>query len=168
MEKRSEKNKQDKGKNIRRRIRTVPKKAYQSKLVRYIFSGGTATGIDITSYYFTYNFLLYKNDFQVGTALISAHIAALCVSYTLGLIANFLITKYFVFKESNLRGRDQFARYLIIAVIVFVANYFMMKILVEVVQIWPTVARIIAAGTIALLSYKLHKVFTFRVKLPKL
>lgn len=99
--------------------------------------------------------------------VMGAHIVALCISFSLGLITNFLITKYFVFSESTIRGREQFLRYVMVAAITFVGNYFMMKLLVDVFQLWPTLARLIAVGTIAVLSYRLHKVFTFKVKLPK-
>jgi putative flippase GtrA len=152
-------------KHLRKRIRTAPRKAYKNKMVRYIFSGGTATGVDVGSYWLFYNFILDKSDLDFGFMMITAPIAALIISYTLGLITNFLITKYFVFSESNTRGREQFVRYLLIAAIIFVGNYFLMKILVEVIKIWPTIARIISAGTIAFMSYRLHKVFTFKVKL---
>ncbi len=154
-------------KHFRQRIRTAPKKAYRSKIVRYIISGGSATVVDITSYYISYNFVLQKQALVMGNAIIGAHIAALCISYTLGLITNFMITKYFVFNESNIRGREQFIRYLASSVLIFVANYFMMKLLVEVVMLWPTFARILSAGIIAFLSFRLHKVFTFKVRLPK-
>jgi putative flippase GtrA len=158
--------KKDNIQHIRRRLRTVPRRAYESKLVRYIFSGGTSTGVDMVSYYIAYNYLLKKEHLVIGNATIGAHIAALCISYSLGLITNFLITRYFVFTESTLRKREQFIRYILVAIIVFAGNYFMMKILVEVCDVWPTVARAIAAATIAFLSFRLHKVFTFKVKLP--
>ena len=114
-----------------------------------------------------YNYILLKSHLHFAHITIGAHIASLCISFSLGLVTNFLITKYFVFKESNLRGREQFLRYILIAAITFVGNYFMMKLLVDVFNVWPTLARLFAVGSIALLSFRLHKVFTFKVKLPK-
>ena len=108
-----------------------------------------------------YNFVLHQQDFVYEHIRIASHVIALCVSFLMGLITNFLIS------ESALRGRDQFARYLIVAAITFVGNYFMMKMLVEVFGVWPTAARLMAVATIALLSYRLHKAFTFKVKIPK-
>ncbi len=154
-------------KHIRQRLHTASKKAMEHKGVRYIISGGTATGIDVISFFIMFNYILNKENLQLGHMQVGAHIASLCVSFTLGLITNFLITKYFVFNESNIRGREQFVRYVLVAAITFVGNYFMMKLLVDVFAIWPTLARLIAVGTIAVLSYRLHKVFTFKVKLPQ-
>ncbi len=154
-------------KHIRHRLKSVSSNAMQMKSVRYILSGGIATGVDVVTFFIMINYILQKNDLIFGHVHISSHIAALCVSFSLGLITNFLITKYFVFNESNIRGREQFLRYILVAAITFVGNYFMMKILVEVFNIWPTFARLIAVGTIAVLSFRLHKVFTFKVKLPK-
>lgn len=154
-------------KHIRHRLKSMSSNAMQMKSVRYILSGGIATGVDVFTFFIMINYILQKNDLVFGRVHISAHIAALCVSFSLGLITNFLITKYFVFNESNIKGREQFLRYILVAAITFVGNYFMMKILVEVFNVWPTFARLIAVGTIAVLSFRLHKVFTFKVKLPK-
>ncbi len=154
-------------KHIRQRLHTASKKAMEHKGVRYIISGGTATGVDVVSFFIMFNYILNKENLHLGHMQVGAHIASLCVSFTLGLITNFLITKYFVFNESNIRGREQFVRYILVAAITFVGNYFMMKLLVDVFVIWPTLARLIAVGTIAILSYRLHKVFTFKVKLPQ-
>lgn len=153
-------------KHIRQRLRTASKSAMEHKGVRYIISGGTATVVDVVSFFIIFNYILEKENLHFGHVQIGAHIASLCVSFTLGLITNFLITKYFVFNESNIRGREQFLRYIMVAVVTFFGNYFMMKLLVDVFNVWPTMARLIAVGTIAVLSYRLHKVFTFKVKLP--
>jgi putative flippase GtrA len=153
-------------KHIRHRLKSASKNAIQLKGVRYILSGGIATGVDVFTFFIMINYVLHKNNLEVGHIHIGAHIASLCVSFSLGLITNFLITKYFVFNESNIRGREQFVRYILVAAITFVGNYFMMKLLVDVFNVWPTLARLIAVGTIAVLSFRLHKVFTFKVKLP--
>ncbi len=160
-------NKSFRRKHIRQRLRAVPKKAYNNKVVRYIFSGGTATAVDVSTFFIMYNYVLHQQAFVYEHIDIAAHILALCVSFSFGLVTNFLITKYFVFSESNIRGREQFVRYLLVALITFVGNYFMMKLLVEVFNVWPTVARLIAVAIIAFLSFRLHKVFTFKVKLPE-
>ena len=152
-------------KHFKQRLRTAPKKAYKSQGVRYIFSGGTATAVDVASFFVIYNYVLNKEAFQFYHVQIGPHIASLCASFSLGLITNFLITKYFVFKESNIRGREQFLRYIAVALVTFFGNYFMMKLLVDVFSVWPTVARIISVGCIAILSFRLHKVFTFKVKM---
>lgn len=154
-------------KHIRQRLHTAYKGAMSHKGVRYLISGGTATGVDVVSFFIILNYILHQNNITIGHMEVGAHIVALCISFSLGLSTNFLITKYFVFSESNIRGREQFLRYVMVAAITFVGNYFMMKLLVDVFQLWPTMARLIAVGTIAVLSYRLHKVFTFKVKLPK-
>lgn len=153
-------------KHIRQRLHSASRKAIEHKGVRYIISGGTATGVDVVSFFIMFNYILKKENLFLGHMQVGAHIVSLCVSFTLGLITNFLITKYFVFNESNIRGREQFLRYVLVAIITFVGNYFMMKLLVDVFAVWPTLARLIAVGTIAMLSYRLHKVFTFKIKLP--
>jgi len=154
-----------KRRHFKQKIRTAPSRAYRSKGMRYIFSGGIATAVDVGSFFILYNYAFKKEALEILHLMFSAHIAALVISFGLGLITNFLITKYFVFKESNIRGREQFIRYLAVAFVTFWGNFFMMKLLVDAFHVWPTVARIMAVGIIALLSFRLHKVFTFKVKL---
>jgi putative flippase GtrA len=154
-------------KQVRSRLKSASKNAMKLKSVRYVLSGGIATGVDVFVFFVMINYVLQKTDLVFNHVQISAHVASLCVSFTLGLITNFLLTKYFVFSDSNIRGREQFVRYVLVATITFVGNYFMMKLLVEVFNIWPTFARLIAVGTIAILSFRLHKIFTFKIKLPQ-
>lgn len=147
-----------------KRFRTVPRKVLKHRFIRYFFSAGAATAVDIFSYFIMFNMVLEKMPVSFLGSLISAPIFSLLVSYSLGLITNFTITKYFVFQESDLRGRYQLMRYLLVAALVFVANYFLLKFFVEFLEIYPTPSRILSAGIVAVCSFYMHKLFTFRIK----
>lgn len=140
------------------------KKILHKQSFRFIISGGFAAGVDVLSYYCIFNYILQKQDIQVLHAVVSAPVASLICSFSLGFIASFLASKYFVFTESNLRGRQQLVRFLVVGAINFACNYFLMKFLVEFLHWYPTVSRVISIGTVAFLSFNLHKVFTFKVK----
>jgi putative flippase GtrA len=157
--------KQSRHRHFKQQFQNVRSKAYESKGMRYIFSGGIATMVDVALFFILYNYVFHREILKVKHIEIGPHIASLIISFCAGLITNFLITKYFVFKESNIRGREQFVRYVAVAFITFWGNYFMMKLMVDVFAVWPTVARVIAVGLIAVLSFRLHKIFTFKVKL---
>ncbi|MBK9049050.1 MAG: GtrA family protein [Bacteroidetes bacterium] len=139
-------------------------KILDNKIVRYFFSAGLATGVDVAVYFITFNFIYQKQDvhfFRIVT--LSAPTASLMFSYTCGLITNFLITKYLVFTESDLRGVHQLARYVVVALFVLAMNYFMMSFLIKVLDWYPTIARVFSALSIGVLSFVIHKFYSFKV-----
>lgn len=137
---------------------------YHNKVVRYFFAAGFATVVDVLIYFTMLHFVLKKQDFAIGSLfVIGAPTISLAVSYSCGLITNFTITKYFVFAESELRGRTQFGRFVLVAAIVLIANYLFMNFLIKVIGIYPTPSRAISAITIGVFSFMAHKAFSFKV-----
>jgi putative flippase GtrA len=155
-------------------MRELINQVYHNKYFRYFLSGGLATAVDIGSYFIIFNFIISKENipltFLNDTALavfseviITGHVFSLVCSFSLGFITNFVISRYFVFHESrDTKKRVQLVRYFLVNVIVFLGNYGMLKLLVEVFDVWATPARVISAGTIAFLSFNLHKIYTFK------
>ncbi len=140
------------------------KKLLKNKVVRYFFSAGTATVVDVVMYFITFNYILQKQDLPfIDPYVITAPIGSLIVSYSCGLMTNFLITKYMVFTESDLRGRYQLMRYLLVAFVILVLNYFFMKFLIHILEWYPTISRIISALTIGIVSFLFHKFYSFKV-----
>lgn len=134
------------------------------KVIRYFFAAGIATVVDISVYYTTYHHILRKTDIPfIGPLVITAPIASLIASYSCGLMTNFSISKYMVFTESNIRGRKQLFRYLQVAAVILVLNYFFMKFLIHILEWYPTVSRIISALSIGVLSFLFHKYYSFKV-----
>ena len=64
------------------------------KVVRYFFSAATATIVDVGVYYYAFNFIYDKENVDVfGLIVLSAPTTSLMLSYTCGLITNFIIAK---------------------------------------------------------------------------
>lgn len=144
------------------------KKLTNSKVFRYFISAGIATWVDITVYFLAFNYIYQKMDIDFfGMITITAPTASLILSYTMGLITNFTITKFMVFKESELETYKQLFRYILVAMVVLVLNYFLMKFLIETLQWYPTIARAVSAVSVGLLSFVVHKTFSFKVPSSK-
>ncbi|MFT6850627.1 MAG: putative flippase GtrA [Sphingobacteriales bacterium] len=137
------------------------------KLIRYFFTAGMATVVDFATYFVFFQWVFKKENVPVFGLVLSGPIAALVISYSVGLIVNFTLTKILVFNDSDLRTRTQFLRYLLVAFVTFWANYFVLKALIEYLDIYPTPSRMISAILVAFLSFSFHKVFTFKVNKPK-
>ena len=131
-------------------------------------SAGVATLVDISVYFIAFNYIYQKQDVHLfDSLLITAPTAALLLSYTAGLITNFLITKFLVFHESDLETHKQLFRYILVALVVLALNYVLMRFLIRNLDWFPTLARACSAITIGILSFAIHKTFSFRVSKEK-
>ena len=140
------------------------RKLLSNKVFRYFLSAGIATWVDIIVYFLAYNYIYEKQDVNLfNSFIISAPTAALALSYTAGLLTNFIITKMIVFKESDLETHKQLFRYVLVAMVVLVFNYFMMRLLIRQLEWYPTIARAVSAITIGMFSFIVHKSFSFKV-----
>lgn len=140
------------------------RKLLNSKVFRYFISAGIATLVDITVYYIAFNYIYQKQDINLGSFfVITAPTASLMLSYTIGLLTNFFITKSLVFKESDLETHKQLFRYILVALVVLALNYLLMRFLIRQLEWYPTISRAFSAITIGLLSFIVHKSFSFKV-----
>jgi putative flippase GtrA len=137
-------------------------KLLKSRVVLYFFAAGTATAVDIGMYFISYNFLFKKEDVHFFNYIFSAPSLALLISYSCGLLINFSISKFLVFKESEVRTHKQFFRFVMVALAVFVANYYLLNFLVRVLHWYPTIGRTASALVIGVLSFISHKTFSFK------
>jgi putative flippase GtrA len=135
---------------------------------RYLACGGGNTLLDIILYYIMYNFVLHQQDVHLPSLTISSPIAALFMAMSITLPTGFLLSKYIVFSESNLRGRIQLFRYFMQVAACLLLNYLFMKLFVEYLHIYPTISKIITTFFVVCFSYLTQKKFTFKVKSEKL
>lgn len=133
---------------------------------RYVACGGGNTVLDILIYFISYNFILQKSMVDLGIVTISPHIMAFIISFSITFPTGFLLSKYIVFSESNLRGRVQLFRYFLLVAICIALNYIFLKLFVEHFHLYPTVSKILTTIIVVCFSYITQKKFTFKVKTP--
>ena len=120
-------------------------------------------------------FIFQFDKIPVGGIHITRETLALIISYGTGIVVNFLISKFYVFTESTLRGRVQFVRFLLGAALVFVGNYFMLKFMIWVLPqlldfavlpygklVQSVLERGISAVVVASASFTFHRLYTFK------
>ncbi len=140
------------------------KKVFRLRVVRYFFTAITATSVDVFVYFLAYNYVIKKHDLHLSSLTIGAPTVALMISFCFGLTTNFYLTRKFVFTESDLRVRHQLMRYTTVALGALVLNYFLMNFLIKEFQWYPTLARATAAVSIGVISFVVHKTFSFTIK----
>jgi len=132
---------------------------------RYLASGGTTALTGVIVFYIAYNFILKQHDVKIqGLPLITAPTAALIIETVVTLTIGFMLNKYLVFTQSNLKGRIQLFRYGSIVATNFLLNLAMLKILVEAFSFYPSIAKLVTTLVIAVFSYFSQKHFSFKVK----
>lgn len=135
---------------------------------RYLASGGSTAASGVVIYYICYNWILHQNDVHLDVAflpnLITAPIAALAIESVITFSIGFVLNKYLIFTQSDLKGRIQLFRYLSVYATNVLLNYALFKVLVEAFGFYPTISKITITVILAVFSYFSQKHFTFRVK----
>ncbi|MEO7961822.1 MAG: GtrA family protein [Ginsengibacter sp.] len=130
---------------------------------RYAVCGSGNVLLDLFIYFISYNFILDKQNLAIGFLVFKPHIAALLMAFCVSFPVGFLLAKYIVFNSSQLHGRVQLFRYMLIVVINLVLNYTILKVLVEYMGFYPTIAKVFATAFIVTFSYLSQKHFSFKM-----
>jgi putative flippase GtrA len=138
------------------------KKYMPLQTFRYAVCGGSNMLLDIFFYFISYNYILHKQILNLGLIAFEPYTAALWMAFGISFPAGFLLSKYIVFNSSQLRGRTQLLRYILIVALNLALNYSIIKVLVEFMHFYPTIARFFATCIVVTFSYLSQKHFTFK------
>lgn len=130
----------------------------------YAACGGGNTLLSIFLYFITYNFILKKQVLHLGVIAFKPHIAAFLISFIVTFPIGFALSKYVVWRESNLKGRIQLFRYFLLVLVCVLLNYVFLKLFVEYFHIYPTISQIITTVIVVIFSYISQKHFSFKVE----
>lgn len=140
-------------------------KLLDKQIIRFLLSAGVGFLVDVSAYYLFYHNLLARHTYQIFSFTVRNSTASLAISFSLGVIVNFLMTRYVVFTESTSSLLKQFLRFAAVAFVGFFANLAIIKILIQDFNIYPPVARIGAILSLFFASYFIHKAFSFSLSL---
>lgn len=129
---------------------------------RYLASGGTNTLLGFFTYFIGYKYIFFEKEFHFGFYAFKGHVAALFLSFVVTFIFGFFMAKYVVFSDSNLKGRVQLVRYMVICLFNLLLNYLLLKIFVERFNVYPVLAQIITTIVVVIFSYIAQRNFSFK------
>jgi putative flippase GtrA len=125
------------------------------RLIRYLFSGGIATIVDLG--------LLYLFTDRLGWWYVWSAVGA----FSVAVVVSFSLQKFWTFQNGGLEGlRHQFALYLTVTIANLGTNTLLVYLLVEKVGLFYLLAQIIAAGLIAIGSFFIYQGIIFRSRQP--
>jgi putative flippase GtrA len=131
---------------------------------RYAACGGGNTVLGFVIYTVCYKFVFREHDFNFGFYAFKPHIASLIVAFLFNFPIGFLLMKYVVFVDSNIRGRVQLFRYFFVFLSNLFLNYVLLKILVEYLYINAIVSQVISTAIVILISYVLQRHYSFKIR----
>jgi putative flippase GtrA len=145
--------------------KTLGNKLLKNQVIRFVLSAGVGFMVDISAFYLFYHNFLVQKTYHVIFYTVRNSTLSLAISFFLGVLVNFIITRYFVFSESKSSPYKQFFRFVSVAIIGFFANLFVLKFFIQDAHMYPPVARITAALSLFFASYFVHKFFSFSLSL---
>src|SRR5579864_9046974 len=101
---------------------TLGKKLLNNQVIRFIFSAGIGFLVDVTAFYLFYHNWLVQKTYHIFSFTVRNSTLSLAMSFFLGVVVNFLITRYLVFTESTSSPYKQFFRFILVAIVGFFAN----------------------------------------------
>jgi putative flippase GtrA len=131
---------------------------------RYAACGGGNALFGLCTYYLGYHYIFDKQVFDIGFFAFKPHMAALFGSSAITFIIGFLLNKYVVFTESYLRGRIQLFRYFLSFSSNLVINYFLLKLMVEILKWNAMLSQVITICIVIGISYLTQRHYTFKSK----
>jgi putative flippase GtrA len=131
---------------------------------RYLACGGSNQLLYIFLYFVSFNYIVDKQNVTVFDWTISSHIAAYIIAFGISFPMGFILSRYIVFPESNLRKRVQLFRYVLLTSTCIVLTYLFLKFFVEWCHFYPTPSSALTSVLLAVFSYVSQRHFTFKVK----
>jgi putative flippase GtrA len=144
---------------------TIGHKLFKSQVFRFVLSAGSGALVDVSAFHLFYHNIFDKKTYQILSLTIGNYTVSLAISFFLGVIVNFFMTRYIVFQESETKPSKQFIRFISVAIIGYFANWTIVKLFILKLNFDPDVARIIAISSLFFASYFIHKVFSFSLSL---
>ena len=135
------------------------------QLFRYGVSGGANMVLDWVLYFLFYHLLFWLTAgdvLRLGFIAITPHIAAFAIVFPITTLTGFWLGRNISFKESTIKGRTQFIRYISVVLANILINYGCLKLFIEVCGIYPTPSKMLTTFITVVFSFVMQKFFTFK------
>ncbi|MFM7646440.1 MAG: GtrA family protein [Sphingomonadales bacterium] len=141
---------------------------FTKQTFRYAASGGGNVVLGFLIYIFSYTFLFQGQPWVLPFYAFKPHSASLLMSFCVTFPVGFFMSKFVVFPDSDIKGRIQLFRYLMICLFNLLLNYLLLKLLVEHFYLSPVLSQVLTVLVVVTFSYLAQRNFSFKItaKLP--
>lgn len=131
---------------------------------RYAACGSLNVGFSYVVFALVYHFVSKMAVVNLGFLALKPYRFSLLISSSVSFIIGFLLNKYVVFTQSNLKGRVQLFRYFLSFLFCFFANNVLLQAFVESLHFHPIVAQFFVTVIVVGISYLIQHYYTFKIK----
>ena len=130
----------------------------------YAACGGGNLVLSWLLFFVFFQFLFQKQVFYIEWIdySLSAYTLSSFLCFLIAFGVGFLLMKYVVFTKSELKGRIQLFRYGLSSLLTWFAHWLILKLFIEWLGFYPSIANVISSCIVVLISYLLQKKFTFK------
>ncbi|GAB3929215.1 GtrA family protein [Mucilaginibacter myungsuensis] len=141
------------------------KKITRNQVVRFLLSAGLGFLADAASFTILVRHVFLSRTYLIAGFNVRNYSLAVAISFFIGVVVNFLMSRYIVFTESRIKLSKQFFRFASVAVVGFFATQFLLNFFISILYFEPSWARIVTAFSLLSASYFIHKAFSFSLSL---
>lgn len=131
---------------------------------RYGVTGVANLLFDWFLYFFIHNYIIQQQELHFFFFALKPHTATLAIKFPITLTTGFLLQKYVTFSNSSNKGKDQIWRYYLVGFTNLGLNYIGIKLLVESLNFYPSIANAVISIVLTAFSYFLQKKYTFKTQ----
>jgi putative flippase GtrA len=128
----------------------------------YAACGGGNLVLSWILFFMFYQFLFTKDNLEFSQFTLSAYTASAMLCFIISFSIGFLLMKFVVFTESELKGRIQFFRYGVSSLVSSIVSWSLLKFFIDILGIFPSISNVIASCLVVIVSYILQKKYTFK------
>ena len=130
----------------------------------YAACGGGNLILSWLLFFVFFQFLFQKQVFYIEyiNYSLSAYTLSSFLCFIIAFVVGFLLMKYVVFTKSELKGRIQLFRYGLTSLLTWFAHWVILKLFIEWLAFYPSIANVVSSCIVVLISYLLQKKFTFK------
>jgi putative flippase GtrA len=142
------------------------KKLMPYQVYAYLAVGAANTALNIVLFAIGYQVLQSGSNMQVAGISIEAYTVSLLIAFACTVPTGYWLSKNFAF---NTQGNGQattghIGRYFLVVLQGLLSDYLLLKFLIEIINMHPTVAKVISTMLVLSANYLLQKHFTFKAK----
>ena len=135
---------------------------FDKQTFHYLACGGGNTALGLVLYFIFYHFGINKQNVNLGIIILTPHIASFFFSFLITFPIGFILSKYVVWNESSLPGKDQFKRHFSFVVLSVFMNYGLLKLFVDYFNWWAMPSQVLTTIIIVIVSYVTQKHYSFK------
>ena len=129
----------------------------------YLSLGAVNTVLNIALFALFYQIILIKSEYLIFDRPIESYTISLVYAFLLTIPSGYWLAKHFAFKtENSASTASSFIKYSMVVTQGLISDFLLMKLMIEVMDIHPTIAKVNSTVIVLTANYILQKYFTFK------